>query len=247
MRVSQCRKGDKGTVHPTCQDLRSQLGRHPLHLVMPEGADVVQEPVTRLFPGQPQLLGVNDAICIKGFPHQPFGFLLVHKPDLRELLSVADSKVPIQKGHGPWKEAPCPETTSQLPPAPHLGAPRPHHGWMPAHTPPYPPLHLLALPRDALTVGCQALVLLSELLLLFGQFCSQVIEQAVEPGEGQQSWASPKRHLQVYPACMKALGLGAADLLVTTQCQGLTDPDAAGTGWPWPAYSKCPGDGPALG
>ena len=140
-----------------------------------------------------------------------------------------------------------PRNDESAAPAPHLGAPRPHHGWMPAHTPPHPPLHLLALPRDALAVGCQALVLLSELFLLVGQFCSQVIEQAVEPGEGQQSSASPKRHLRAYPACMKALGLGAAYLLATTQCRGLTDPEAAGTGWPWAAYSECSGDGPALG
>lgn len=82
---------------PTCQDLSSQLGGHPLRLVTPEGADVVEEPVARLLPGQPQLLGVNDAIRIQGFPHQPLGFLLVHQPDLRELLRVAGSKMPVQK------------------------------------------------------------------------------------------------------------------------------------------------------
>lgn len=110
-----------------------------------------------------------------------------------------------------------PQNDESASPAPHLGAPRPHHGWVPTHTPPHPPLHLLALPRDALAVGCQAVVLLSELLLLVSQFCSQVIEQAVEPGEGQQSWAAPKRHLQAYPACMETLGCRAAYLLLSAK------------------------------
>lgn len=46
---------------------------------------------------------------------------------------------------------------------------------------------------------------------------------------------------------MKALGLGAVCLLGTTQCQGVTEPDPAGTVSPLVAYSNCFGDGTALG